>query len=194
MAEKLTEPNQNRRPFRWSKDAEQAAQDVADDQLTDSVIADRAKIAKPTLYEWKRHPEFAAKVAVHQAEIRETIRKRGIAIVEHRVRALDDRWRRMQSVIEARAADPAMALVPGGDTGLLVHNVKGVGKGEDFQLIDLYEVDTGLLREIREHERQAAQELGQWTESAVPPAPPLTVIIKRRDDAGRKPPPVEPDP
>lgn len=52
----------------------------------------------------------------------------------------------------------------GGKTGLIVHNVKGVGKGDDFQLIDLYEVDTGLLREMREHEKQAAQELGDWTE------------------------------
>jgi hypothetical protein len=27
-----------------------------------------------------------------------------------------------------------------------------------------YSIDTGLLKELRDHERQAAQELGQWAE------------------------------
>ena len=54
--------------------------------------------------------------------------------------------------------------VAGGRTGLIVHNVKGVGKGDDFKLIDVYEVDTSLLKEMREHEKQAAIEVGQWQE------------------------------
>src|SRR5262249_32081265 len=59
----------------------------------------------------------------------------------------------------------------GGRTGLIVHNVKGVGKGDNFQLIDLYEVDVALLREMRECERQAAQEVGQWVEKVAPTNP-----------------------
>jgi hypothetical protein len=59
-----------------------------------------------------------------------------------------------------------MQEAAGGTTGLLVRTVKSVGKGNDAELIDLYEVDTGLLREIREFSKQAAQELGQWTDHA----------------------------
>lgn len=92
----------------------------------------------------------------------------------------------MQQVIAERAEDIELQDVAGGKTGLIVHNVKGVGKGEDFQLIDLYEVDTGLLKELREHEKQAAQELGQWTEKKdlTTNGQPLrfTISIDRKED------------
>lgn len=153
--------------FAWSPVKEQAALDLATDDLTHREIAEKAEIASSTLALWKLNADFAARVESHQADIRTAIRRHGIAVIENRVRALDRRWRKMLAVIEARGADVGLARVPGGNTGLLVHNVKGVGKGEDFQLIDLYEVDTGLLRELREHEKQAAQELGQWAEKAI---------------------------
>ena len=47
---------------------------------------------------------------------------------------------------------------------MLVRRVKGLGRGDGFLLIESYEVDSRLLRELREHEKQAAQELGQWGE------------------------------
>ncbi len=81
-----------------------------------------------------------------------------------RVRALEDRWRRLRQVIAERAASAEMQGVPGGTTGLLTHTVKGIGSGDHFQAVDEYAVDTNLLRELREIEKQAAQELGQWTE------------------------------
>ena len=86
-------------------------------------------------------------------------------------------------MIEARAEEHKD--VPGGSTGLLVRQVKLVKiysvPGQDLeddepdaadvlcsaklnQVVYEYAVDTGLLKELREHERQAAQELGQWTE------------------------------
>lgn len=66
----------------------------------------------------------------------------------------------MLRVIEARSKD--MAEVPGGDTGLLVRKLKSIGSGENTKTVEEYAVDTGLLSELREHEKQAAQELGQW--------------------------------
>ncbi len=165
MADDRRKSEENRPIFQWSTAKEQVALDLAHDELTHAEIAEKAGISPSTLYEWNRHADFVARVEENRAEIWAAIRKHGIAVRENRVRALNDRWRRLRATIEARAADPAMAGVPGGKTGLLVHNVKGVGKGEDFQLIDLYEVDTGLLRELREHEKQAAQELGQWAET-----------------------------
>jgi hypothetical protein len=81
-----------------------------------------------------------------------------------RVCALEDRWLRLQQVIVERAASAEMQRVPGGRTGLLTHAVKGIGAGENFQVVDAYDVDASLLREMREIEKQAAQEVGQWTE------------------------------
>lgn len=178
---------ENFRPLQWSKRHEQAAVLVADDRLTDEQIAEQIGISARMLYIWKAHPEFAAKVSEHVEKFAAVTLKRGIARRERRVEALNDRWKRMLRVIDERAEDPDISHVAGGTTGLIVHDVKGVGKGDDFQLIDIYGVDTGLLKELREHEKQAAQELGQWTEkqehTGKDGAPlTFTISIDRKDD------------
>jgi hypothetical protein len=137
---------------------------VAQDDLADRAIGAACGVTERTIERWKQHPEFAARVQEHRDAWREAIKAKGIAERQNRVDALNDRWHRMQQVIEERAEDAATARVAGGSTGLIVRDVKGVGKGEDFQLIDIYSVDTGLLKELREHEKQAAQELGEWSE------------------------------
>ena len=143
---------------------EEAAGLVAEDELTDEQIAEKLSIGRKTLHRWKQIPDFANRVKEITETVREAVLTKGIADRVNRVAALDDRWNRMKHVINERAVDPQMQDVAGGKTGLLVHQVKGIGKGEDFQVIDLYMVDAGLLKEMREHEKQTAQELGQWTE------------------------------
>lgn len=116
------------------------------------------------LKRWSQQHGWQARLGEIVEEERQAIVNLGIAEKQNRIDAYNDRWQRMRKVIGERAKDPEVQEVPGGKTGLIVHNVKGVGKGDDFQLIDLYEVDTGLLKELRAHEEQAAKELGQWTE------------------------------
>lgn len=163
--------SENVSKFNWSKARLEAAQLLAADQLTDREIAAKVGISDRQLWRWKKVPEFQAKVKEIVAATERGILSRGIAARVRRVQALNDRWDRMRQVIAERGADPGMQTVAGGKTGLLVHQVKGVGKGEDFQLIDLYLVDTGLLKELREHEKQAAQELGQWVQKVAPTSP-----------------------
>jgi hypothetical protein len=79
-----------------------------------------------------------------------------------RIQRLNDHWLRMRDLVEARSEDHADA--PGGDTGLLVRDVKVIGKGEDAREVEVFKFDAALLRELRETEEQAAKELGQWTE------------------------------
>ena len=177
--------------FRWTERSEQAARDVAQDLLTDTQIAANAGITQRQLERWKSSAEFAARVEAHVATYRRIVRSRGIAIVENRVDALSDRWRRLQRVIDARAQEMAGECA-GGETGLLVRQVKFVkvlelpkgtarrlsaGEIDEADLEDgdfvptkqsrpvlEYAVDTGLLAEVRHHEEQAAKELGQWVE------------------------------
>ena len=84
-----------------------------------------------------------------------------LAARENRLAALQDRHDRLNLIVEERAAD--MAEAPGGKSGLLTRDYKG--KNAD-QVV--YKLDTGLLSEFREHERQVAIELGQWQEAAAP--------------------------
>ena len=85
-----------------------------------------------------------------------------IAVRLNRVNALEYRWQKIQQVIEERAADPSMAEIPGGKTGLIVRQIKTVGSGAGMKVLPEYVIDAGLLKELRAHEQQAAQELGQW--------------------------------
>jgi hypothetical protein len=54
----------------------------------------------------------------------------------------------------------------GGKTGLLCRDVKGKDASQE-----IFKVDIGLLAELRQHEKQAAQELGQWNEEKKPEEP-----------------------
>jgi hypothetical protein len=50
--------------------------------------------------------------------------------------------------------------------------------------VEEYQVDTGLLKELREHEKQAAQELGQWSEKARVEQGPIEVqVVWSQEDA-----------
>lgn len=79
-----------------------------------------------------------------------------LAVREKRIAALQDRHNRLQMVMDGRAE--AFAAVPGGKSGLLAEKTTKFGAD--------YVLDTGLLSEFREHEKQVAMELGQWNESA----------------------------
>lgn len=155
---------------------EHAASMLAGDYQPDRVIAAEVGVTMMTLNRWKRDPEFQAAIARHREEQRAAVASEGIANKQNRVRALNDRWQRMQRVIDARAVtkppkvihsqesagreEPDTIDAPGWDTGLMVEVVKKIGQVTEFR----YEVDTGLLKEIRAHEEQAAKELGQWVE------------------------------
>lgn len=141
-----------------------AAQLVADGDFTFPQIAEQIGISRQSLLAWRKRPEFIQRVAEIREDYRQAIRQRGVAILEKRVEAQNDRWRRMQRVIQERAEAPEMENVPGGKTGLMIRRLKMLGTGENATVVEEFEVDTGLLREIREVEKIAAQELGQWTE------------------------------
>lgn len=138
-----------------------AARLLAEGQLTDRAVAAQVGVNRMTLQRWKKQPDFAAEVNERIDELQRDVFRRGIASRIRRINALNDRWERMHRIVEERASAPEMQDVPGGKSGLLVRRLKSLGAGENAQTVEEYEIDVGLLREMREHERQAAQELGQ---------------------------------
>lgn len=137
---------------------------VAADKLTDPQICAEIGIkSRITLQTWRHKPEFAARVSEIRAEMRATARTYGIAVVEERLMAQNERWLAMKQVIEERAEDETMRGA-GHATGLLVRKYKMIGSGESAYMVEEYEVDTGLLKEMRELEKHAAIEMGQWEE------------------------------
>ena len=148
--------------FRWTAQREKAAALVAEDRQSDEQIAAEVGVDRRTLFNWRAAPEFKARVQETVDAYRAAVRARGIAIVENRVAAQQDRWERMQALIQARAETHRNA--PGGETGLLVRQVKMIGSGPNAYEVEEYVFDAALTREIRELEKHTSQELGQWTE------------------------------
>jgi hypothetical protein len=157
MSENVTtEPSKSARK-------ERAAFLVAEDKLSDELIAAEVGITPRTLFRWKSDEPFRARVEQIIEETRQALLARGILDKQNRLAGLAERHRKMAEVISQRAE--SLADVPGGgNTGLLVRQVKSIGRGGDFQVVEEYAVDTALLREMRETEKQAAVELGEWQE------------------------------
>jgi hypothetical protein len=136
-----------------------AVRSVTLHSLTDVEIAKQAGVHKATLERWKKAPEFQVRVrevrASLESEASGIALQYGIADARERIRSLDERWKKMRRVIAERAEDPVMEEAAGGRTGLLVHRRRVIGHGGNSLTVDEYQVDTGLLRELRETARQA---------------------------------------
>jgi hypothetical protein len=106
------------------------------------------------------------KVRERLRELRETLSAKTIALEisrrNARVAALQHRWdqlrARLDLLLDQRAAD--MADVPGGASGLLVRSYKGKTAHRLVTRIDTRVIS--LFAALLAHERQAAEELGQW--------------------------------
>ncbi len=183
MADPLQQSASSVKPFQWTAKSTDAVIRVAEDLLPDTEIADQVGINRSTLYRWRQHPEFDAAVNVAIDALQAQSHKRGIARIDHRLRNANDRHRRMVQLIDARAA--AAGDAPGADTGLLVRTYKAVGNGPTAYVVEEWAVDTGLLKEMRELEKQVAQDTGQLIEKKELTGSnggPLTIVFAERAD------------
>jgi hypothetical protein len=114
------------------------------------------------------------RVTARISELRQTMAKtmlaevsgEWLAIRANRVRRLMKRARQIDTLLEARGKEME-GTIGGGETGLLLHDVKSIGTGETAERVDIYRTDTALLKEDRETAKQIAQELGEWAEQVV---------------------------
>lgn len=141
---------------------EEAAVLIAQGLKSLKQIAEYLQISVTNLNHWRLEPGFRERVLAIKEEWRAQLSGQGLADIQERVDAYNDRWARMKAVIAARSED--LADVPGGETGLLTRHYKSLGGGQNFEVVTEYEVDTALLREMRELEKHAAIDLGQWSE------------------------------
>lgn len=90
---------------------------------------------------------------------RDEIKRQGIADQSFRMERLNELDRRYWELIESRAKE--YVNVPGGSTGLIVRQLKSDGDGG---FLTEYVADVAVTKEIRDLQKQMAQELGEWTE------------------------------
>lgn len=126
-------------------------------------IAEELQIGESTLSQWKADPEFREHVKTFRKRLYEEVIEGGVGDMKMRVIAKSDRWRRALRVMEDRAADPEMAGIPGGSTGLIVKRDRTIHTGKDeYERIIEHEFDTGLWNALGTIEQESAIEMGQW--------------------------------
>jgi hypothetical protein len=151
---------QNGTEFKWSKARNDAALLVAEDDLTDIAIAEKIGIGRTTLFMWKQHPDFQARVKQHIADLEASVLKYAIAKKRNRVARQNADWERLERIRELRADNPALGGVEGDETGLMIRQFKVIGTGHNAQTIEEYVVDTALVKARTDLEKQAAGEVG----------------------------------
>jgi transcriptional regulator with XRE-family HTH domain len=180
----MTQNDAKLTPIENTRKRREAAQLVADDVLTDLEIADKLGISRATLTRWKRSQNFRSQVGRITEAYAERALKHRIARKERRLTVLADIHDKLLEVIDERSEWEEVAHVPGGKTGLITKTLKGIGKGDDFQVVEVYEVDTGTLKEIRAVQEQVAEELGQKVsrhQLTGPGGGPIEVNLNARD-------------
>lgn len=155
---------------------------MAADELTDEQIAEKVGVTRRTLTKWRSLPEFAAEVERIRSRARAVVESHALGTVAGRMAEYQHRHDLMKRVIEERSE--AGGDAPGAGTGLLVKTFKIVG-GQDSYPVEEWQVDTGLLKEMRELEKQVSIEQGQWAEKKEITGAngvPLTIVFAERED------------
>lgn len=157
-------PNDTDKPLTTKQ--RRAVEYVAHDLLSDAEIASELHITKNTLERWKRLPAFAAAVVDAAAKLAEAIRAEGIANKQNRIDSYRADYELLEQIRVERAEDARGAKEPGLETGLIIRTVKGLGAGDNFQIINEYGLDTALINSRNTIREKIARELGQITDKA----------------------------
>lgn len=152
---------------------------LAEDELSDEKIAETVGVSRRTLATWKLDPDFAAEVGGYAGKIIADALRLPIAKKHKRIAELNDLNERYHRIIAARAERHAAALAESpeaamravfGDvtpaeaaTGMLVAQPKIAANGKT---VTEWAFDKSLDSAIKETHKQAATELGQWTEKS----------------------------
>ena len=136
---------------------------------TDREIGEALGVSRETVADWRSTPEWASAIERQRRAALSVAVEYAIADRRQRLGALQDRWERLRSIISERAeyyrrrAEAGEALEPGATSGLLLSTMRRSSGGKrGGRAVEEYRLDVALLRELRELERQAAIESGDW--------------------------------
>jgi hypothetical protein len=141
----MSENVSGKAPFAWTEAKETAAVLLAEDELTDRQIAEEVGVADRTLWRWKEHPEFAARVKEHADRIGETALRYAVGRKAARLAAYNERWLALRRVVAGQLNPPEGPAAAGRPAP------------------PPPEPDPALLKALLDLEKQAAVEAGQWT-------------------------------
>jgi len=152
---------------------------MTDSEVAAAMTSRRYPVTRQAVHGFRRR--HAAEIMPALQEIARRIEDAAISHVVNRVWDAQGDYDRLGSVIDARAGDTRYDE-PGYATGMMVHQVKSVGGGENATLVDEFKVDTAVVTERRHLRREVAEVLGQLPKEAAPTVNIAVGIALRWDD------------
>ncbi len=157
--------------FNWNEVSEEAARLVAECRLGFPAIARRLGVARETIWRWRKHPEFQARVDAIHAEQMADLRRFGHLDSTRRIKNLSTRYAQLHEIAEERAESDFdehynkgggfptyFPKPPGYDTGLLLVNREINPRGMVSLKIQL---DKALIDAMLELDKRLAQYNGE---------------------------------
>jgi transposase-like protein len=146
---------------------QQALNLLVEGEHTIAEISAEVGVEPSTLWRW-RHDKPAFREALHEALAIAEMEARQFAVAKRvkRIEALDEVHAGLLRIISERQARYADEDHPGAATGLLVKTYKAIGSGAWAYTEVEWAVDRPLIQALLEVQKQAAMELGQWSEKA----------------------------
>ncbi len=146
---------------------QQALNLLVEGEQTLAAIAAEVGVELSTLWRW-RHDKPAFREALRESLAIAEMDARQFAVAKRvkRVEALEEVHTGLLKVIAERQARYAQEDHPGAATGLLVKTYNAIGSGASAYAEVEWAVDRSLIQALLEVQKQAAIELGQWSEKA----------------------------
>lgn len=171
------------RRWEWTKARLETVHLLAEGQLSYEKVAQRVGVSIGTIHNWLAVDEFATKLRYAVQSFDAAVMSHGLARKSVRLTVLAKLAERQQLIVDERAQ--AHAKLTGGSSGLVAHEVRSVGSGEDAALVDFVSFDGSLNREMRATLAQIAEETGQIAskvEVSGPGGGPISITVSVLDD------------
>jgi AcrR family transcriptional regulator len=138
-----------------------AAAMFGEGKYTINEIAQVVGISRRQIQHWKSKETFAVMVRNAGEAYAKRFLTEGLARKERRLAVLNDMHERVLTSVFERGESKGMKNIPGGHTGMVTKTLKGIGKGDDFQVVEVYSIDTPVISSLIEIHDAVREELGQ---------------------------------
>jgi hypothetical protein len=156
---------------------------AAEDELSDTEIAQLCGITRRTLIRWKKQPAIRQKIDEHVRLIQLDSEVAMISERQKRVLHLDRRFQELQGIIRARGSSPEMRGAAGGSTGLMRRSIVAFSQRHGRLAEYNYRLDTALMGKQMRLLNEAAKAVGQCQ---TPKYQPTVVPTSTKVPSGKK--------
>lgn len=138
---------------------------ICEEGMTTTQVAESVNVHPATVRMWLRRDDYQEAIRHYHELFEEQMMQFSVANKSKRIADLQMLLDKQKQVINERAQQYSH-FMGGGGSGLLVKQTKSVGTGPTAYAVDEYVYDSAIVRDILSLHKQAAVELGQWSEKS----------------------------